>query len=171
MPYSFDVHGPFLVPLDKIPAKKKKMQYFQVACNEKLDVFWEQNEMANEKGCYVFVNSVAGGVTPIYVGKTNVSFRNEIFTPHKRVLLNQFINTTSKKGLRVFFITPQSNADMKKIIDEIESYLIIQAKRANEELLNEKKTAPKWSIAGIYGETKIGKPSKAVSALKKSLKL
>ena len=170
MSYSFDVHGPFSVPLDKIPAKKGKVQYFQVACKEKINAFWEQCGMADEKGCYVFVNSVAGGSTPIYVGKTNVSFKNEIFAPHKRVLLNQFINTTSKKGLRVFFITPQSNAEMKKIIDGIESYLIIQAKRANEDLLNEKKTTPKWSIAGIYGESKIGKPSKAVSELKKSLK-
>lgn len=48
---------------------------------------------------------------------------------------------------------------------------IIQAKRANEDLLNEKNTSPKWSIPGIYGANKIGKPSMATRMLKKSLNL
>ncbi|MBO4829156.1 MAG: hypothetical protein J5534_06940 [Fibrobacter sp.] len=171
MSVSFDVYGPFEVPYDRTPAKNGKKQYFEIPCKENLTPFWENCGMAEETGCYVFVNIVTSGSTPVYVGKTNNSFKNEIFASHKRVLLNKFLNTTSKKGLHVFFITTSSKADVEDIIGDIESYLIIQAKRANENLLNEKNTTPKWSISGIYGESKIGKPTMAARMLKKSLKL
>lgn len=167
MSQSFDVYGPYRVPVKKTQGKKA---YFEIEDNEGLSSFWEECGMADRKGCYVFVNSVTIGSKPIYVGKTNNNFKNEIFGSHKRVLLNKFLNTASKKGLHVFFITSKSKANLECVIDEIESYLIIQAKRANEDLLNEKKTTPKWSIAGIYGETKIGKPTKSVTELKKSMK-
>jgi len=85
--------------------------------------------------------------------------------------LNKFLNTASKRKLQVFFITTKESGRFDEIISDIESYLIIQAKRANENLLNEKNTTPKWSISGIYGESKIGKPSMAARMLKKSLKL
>lgn len=163
----FDVCGPFEVPLDKISAKNGKSRYFQVSRKEKLEAFWDECDMGDEKGCYVFVNCS----TPVYVGKTNVSFKKEIFTSHKRVLLNKFLNTTSKKKLQVFFITTKESGRFDEIIGDIESYLIIQAKRANEKLLNEKNTTPKWSIPGIYGANKIGKPSMSARMLKKSLKL
>ena len=171
MSVSFDVHGPFMVPYDKIPAKNGKKQYFEIPCKENLAAFWKNCGMAERTGCYVFVNIVTSGSTPVYVGKTNNSFKNEIFASHERVLLNKFLNTASKKGLHVFFITTSSKACVEDIIGDIESYLIVQAKRANEDLLNEKNTTPKWSIPGIYGETKIGKPSMAVRKLKSSLKL
>lgn len=167
MSVSFDVHGPYEVPFDKISVKNRKSQYFQVPCNEDLDAFWKKCDMGEKKGCYVFVN----GSTPVYVGMTNVSFRQEIFMPHKRVLLNKLLNTASKRKLQVYFITTEERGRFDEIIGDIESYLIIQAKRANEKLLNEKNTTPKWSIPGIYGETKIGKPSMAARMLKKSLKL
>ena len=167
MSVSFDVHGPYEVPIDKIPAKNGKSWYFQVSSKEKLETFWDECKKGDEKGCYVFVN----GSTPVYVGMTNVSFRQEIFMPHKRVLLNKFLNTAFKRKLQVYFITTEERGRFDEIIGDIESYLIIQAKRANEKLLNEKNTTPKWSIPGIYGETKIGKPSMAARMLKKSLKL
>ena len=167
MSVSFDVYGPFKVPFDEISAKNGKSKYFQVSSKEKLEAFWKDSEKGDEKGCYVFVN----GSTPIYAGKTNVSFKKEIFTSHKRVLLNKFLNTASKRKLLVFFITSKESGRLDEIIGEIEDYLIIQAKRANEDLLNEKNTTPKWSIPGIYGANKIGKPSMAARLLKKSLKL
>lgn len=167
MSVAFDVHGPYEVPVDTISAKNGKSKYYEVSCKENLDAFWEDCGKGDKKGCYVFVN----GSTPVYVGMTNASFRQEIFTSHKRVLLNKFLNTASKRKLQVFFITTEERGRFDEIIGEIESCLIIQAKRANENLLNEKNTIPKWSIPGIYGETKIGKPSMAARMLKKSLKL
>lgn len=151
------------------PAKPKVRDYIfaKFLANEDLDAFWKKCDMGEKKGCYVFVN----GSTPVYVGMTNVSFRQEIFMPHKRVLLNKLLNTASKRKLQVYFITTEERGRFDEIIGEIEAYLIIQAKRANEKLLNEKNTAPKWSIPGIYGETKIGKPSMAARMLKKNLKL
>lgn len=163
----FDVHGPYKVPVDGDSVKNGKSQYFQVSSKENLEKFWDGCEKGDEKGCYVFVN----GSTPVYVGKTNASFRQEIFASHKRVLLNKLLNTASKRKLQVYFITTEERGRFDEIIGEIEAYLIIQAKRANEKLLNEKNTIPKWSIPGIYGETKIGKPSMAARMLKKSLKL
>ena len=85
--------------------------------------------------------------------------------------MNKLLNTASKRKLQVYFITTVERGRFDEIIGEIEAYLIIQAKRANENLLNEKNTTPKWSISGIYGESKIGKPSMAARMLKKSLKL
>lgn len=167
MSVPFDVYGPFKVPFDGDPAKNGKSQYFQVSSKENLEKFWDGCEKGDEKGCYVFVN----GSTPVYVGKTNASFRQEIFASHKRVLLDKLLNTVSKKNLQVFFITTKESGRFDEIIGDIESYLIIQAKRANEKLLNEKNTTPKWSIPGIYGENKIGKPTMAARKLKKSLKL
>lgn len=167
MSVSFDVYGPFKVPFDEISAKNGKSKYFQVSSKNGLEIFWKECEMGDEKGCYVFVN----GSTPVYVGKTNASFRQEIFASHKRVLLNKLLNTVPKKNLQVYFITTEERGRFDEIIGDIESYLIIQAKRANENLLNEKNTTPKWSVPGIYGETKIGKPSMAARMLKKSLKL
>lgn len=166
MSVSFNVYGPYEVPVDRVSAKKGKSKYFEVSSKEKLDAFWEKNGMEDKKGCYVFVN----GSTPVYVGKTNASFRQEIFASHKRVLLNKLLNTVSKKNLQVFFIMTKESGRFDEIIGDIESYLIIQAKRANENLLNEKNTTPKWSIPGIYGESKIGKPTMAARMLKKSLK-
>ena len=165
MAHSFNVYGPYKIPVKTIKAKKP---YFEIEQKDALNDFWEKCNMADKKGCNVFVNIVAASSTPIYVGKTNNSFKNEIFTPHKRVLLNKFLNTAFKKGLHVFFISSDSKADLTTTIEEIETYLIIQAKRANENLLNEKKTTPKWSITGIYGESKIGKPTKSVSELKRA---
>lgn len=167
MSISFNVYGPYKVPVDGDSAKKGKSQYFQVSSKENLANFWDECDMGDEKGCYVFVNFS----TPVYVGKTNVSFKKEIFTSHKRVLLNKCLNTATKRKLQVFFITTEESGRLDEIIGEIESYLIIQAKRANEKLLNEKNTTPKWSIPGIYGANKIGKPSMATRMLKKSLKL
>ncbi len=167
MSISFNVYGPYKVPVDGGSAKKGKSQYFQVSSKENLANFWDECDMGDEKGCYVFVNFS----TPVYVGKTNVCFKKEIFASHKRVLLNKCLNTASKRKLQVFFITTEESGRLDEIIGEIESYLIIQAKRANEDLLNEKNTSPKWSIPGIYGANKIGKPSMAARKLKKSLKL
>lgn len=163
----FDVFGPYEVPVDRISAKNGKSWYFQVSTKEELETFWKDCQKGDEKGCYVFVNFS----TPVYVGKTNVSFKKEIFTSHKRVLLNKCLNTASKRKLQVFFITTEESGRLDEIIGEIESYLIIQAKRANEDLLNEKNTSPKWSIPGIYGANTIGKPSMAARKLKRSLKL
>ena len=167
MSVSFDVYGPYEVPVDRLSAKNGKSWYFQVSSKERLEAFWDECAKGDEKGCYVFVN----GSTPVYVGKTNVSFKKEIFMSHKRVLLNRMLNTVSKRKLQVFFITTEESGRLDEIIGEIESYLIIQAKRANENLLNEKNTTPKWSIPGIYGANKIGKPSMAARKLKKSLKI
>ena len=167
MSVSFDVYGPFKVPCEGISAKNGKSKYYQISSKGELENFWKECEKGDEKGCYVFVN----GSSPVYVGKTNVSFKKEIFTSHKRVLLNKFLNTASKKKLLVFFVTSKESGRLDEIIGEIEDYLIIQAKRANEDLLNEKNTIPKWSIPGIYGANKIGKPSMAARLLRKSLKL
>lgn len=167
MSVSFNVYGPYKVPVDKVSAKNGKSWYFQVSSKENLEKFWKDCEKGDEKGCYVFVNCS----TPVYVGMTNVSFRQEIFTSHKRVLLNKLLNTASKRKLQVFFITTEESGCLDELICDIESYLIIQAKRANEKLLNEKNTTPKWSIPGIYGANKIGKPSMAARKLKKSLKI
>lgn len=165
---TLNVKGPFTVPL-----KKVKKRHFDGKCIEleKLDVFWSENGLGDARGCYIFVNEVGRGSTPIYVGQTKKSFSKECFEIHKKLKLNNFLADAGKTNLKLYFIVwPDCKVD-SKILDEIETYLILQAKNANSNLLNDRKTAPKWTIQGIAGKNSAGQPEKSVQNLKKCLNM
>ena len=168
MPFIFTVQGPFKVPTNsKIFRSKKKYTVNSTA-------FWEKEEtkkFENCKGCYVFANASGTGYTPIYVGKTNKTFKKECFQAHKKTKLDEYLKDVGKSSLYVFFVVLEG---LKKYLDEIdacETLLIQKCQKANPDILNERKLKEPFVIEGIYGNKKTGKPKSAVSKFKKCLNI
>ncbi len=163
-----NVKGPYTVPLKKV--KKRHFDGKEIDF-DMLDSFWSENGCAEQKGCYIFVNEVGRGSTPIYVGQTKKFFSKECFESHKILKLKDFLADAGKANLKLYFIVWPDCKVESKILDEIETYLILQAKNANSNLLNDRKTEPKWTIQGIAGKNSAGKPEKSVQNLKKCLNM
>jgi hypothetical protein len=111
------------------------------------------SKYADKKGCYVFANAVTRGSNPIYVGRTNKSFKNECFATAKKAMLNDFLAEASKTGLKIYFVVLEHRKDCYEEIDLCETLLIQKCKKANENLLNIKKLAEKFTIKSFHGDT------------------
>jgi hypothetical protein len=105
MPVNFTIHGPF-----DVPTKPKKIKGGKYSIQQLGDVgasLWKDKDFskyADKKGCYVFANAVTRGSNPIYVGRTNKSFKNECFATAKKAMLNDFLAEASKTGLKIYFV-------------------------------------------------------------------
>ncbi len=168
MTVNFIVNGPLKIPtISKIIRKKRKMFVDS-------STFWKNEqakEIASRKGCYIFASASGTGYTPLYVGKTNKSFKTECFQAHKKTKLDEFLKNVGKSSLWVFFIVLERTKDYMDEIDACESLLIQKCKRANPDLLNVRKLKEPFSIEGIHGTKNLGKPTLAVRKLKKCLNL
>ena len=136
--------------------------------------FWKDEnakKIANHKGCYVFANASGTGFTPIYVGKTNKSFKSECFQMHKKTKIDDYLKNMGKSSLQIFFIVLERAKEYFDEIDACESLLIQKCKKANPEILNVKKLKEPFTIEGIHGSKPIGKPTTAVSKFKKCLNI
>jgi hypothetical protein len=143
----FEVSKSFYVPCDS-------NKY--IRDDENIDKFWEEAYYFKEKqGCYVFAVRAARGYTPWYVGKTNKSFKEECFTDNKLVKYNNVLHPKNEKlhGKPViFFIAPPGGKKKvrKKIVNELETFLIRTAKFTNPKLMNKMNVKlPDWGIKGV----------------------
>ena len=164
----FSVQGPFKVPTDAKLFRGKRRYTVNSA------VFWENEEIgkfANCKGCYVFANASGTGFLPIYVGKTNKTFKKECFQAHKKTKLDEYLKDVGKSSLYVFFVVLENSKKYLDEIDSCETLLIQKCQKANPEILNERKLKEPFVIEGIYGNKKTGKPKSAVSKFKKCLNI
>lgn len=168
MSVNFTIHGPF-----PVPTKQKKIKdgttIKQLAANKE---FWNDPDVspfAESKGCYVFANAVGRGSKPVYVGKTNRSFKDECFSLHKQKLLNDFLSCCGKTGLQIFFVVlDKTRKDCQDEIEDCETFLIQNCKHVD--LLNTRKLAATFSITDCHGDSKSGgKPTDSVRAFKKCL--
>lgn len=172
MSVKFTIHGP--IP---VPTAPKKIKGGSVSISQLKDVnaaLWRSapfSEYANKKGCYVFANAVTRGSTPIYVGKTNTSFKDECFSIHKKAMLNDFLACATKTGLQIYFVVLNNRKSCPEEIDSCETLLIQKCKDANKNLLNVRKLSTTFSIEGIHGDKKPGKPTEDVSNFKKCLNI
>lgn len=154
MPVNFTIHGPF-----DVPTKLKKIKGGKYSIQQLGDVgasLWKDKDFskyADKKGCYVFANAVTRGSNPIYVGRTNKSFKNECFATAKKAMLNDFLAEASKTGLKIYFVVLEHRKDCFEEIDLCETLLIQKCKKANENLLNIKKLAEKFTIKSFHGDT------------------
>ncbi len=154
MPVNFTIHGPF-----DVPTKLKKIKGGKYSIQQLGDVgasLWKDKDFskyADKKGCYVFANAVTRGSNPIYVGRTNKSFKNECFATAKKAMLNDFLAEASKTGLKIYFVVLEHRKDCYEEIDLCETLLIQKCKKANENLLNIKKLAEKFTIKSFHGDT------------------
>ena len=154
MPVKFTIHGPF-----DVPTKPKKIKGGKITIRQLSDVgasLWKEkifSKYADKKGCYVFANAVTRGSTPIYVGRTNKSFKQECFATAKKAMLNDFLAGATKTGLQVYFVLLNNRKDCSDEIDLCETLLIQKCKKANPNLLNVKKLAEKFTIKSFHGDT------------------
>jgi hypothetical protein len=139
---------------------------FDVGCEKKLKgsvrqinqkhgkIFWdtEASHYATKQGCYVFALRVSKGFNPWYVGKTTKNFKQECFTYHNLQKYNEVL-FRGKRGNPVIFLVAHKDKNRvpKRVIDEMETFLIRYALYANPELKNKAKTKlPNWSIKGVF---------------------
>lgn len=164
---TFTVKGPF-----EVPVKKEKAG--RIITTEQAAELWKHHgTVQNDVGCYAFGFRAAKGLKPMYVSKATKSFKQEVFTEHKRNKYNEALAKQAKGTAILFFVTLDKTAGPvnKKAIDEAESFLILYGLVSNKNLLNDRKTTiESWSIKGVIRAGQ-GKPSQAAQDLKQCLGL
>lgn len=146
----FEVAGPFEMPIKRY--KKATL------CDEKrIPEFWEKcvsakgEALVDRNGCYIFCMR-RRNIVPYYVGKTWNGFSCETFGAYQLKRYHQVVHT---HGTPVFFfIHKKARANEGKVVRDailkLESYLIQECYRINQELLNIKgKKGSAWSINGV----------------------
>jgi hypothetical protein len=129
--------------------------------------------VSKKQGCYIFTLKAGLGFTPWYVGKTKNSMLNECMTDGKLKHYNEVLFEGKNGKPAMFFIVPSGNKKKvpTKIIGEIETFLIQNARIQNKKIKNKQKVKPpRWSIKGVVNNTK-GNPSKEAKVLKKLMGL
>jgi hypothetical protein len=173
----YEVYGPFWAPRAETEAT-----------GDALRAFWDGIEnmepgLPRAIGIYVFSTCHGEHFTPWYVGKTNAKsgFRGEIFQDHK---LNHYVSASQRKRgypaihliakvepVRYNFCRASKRSGRE--IDALETVMIGMAMRANPSVRNSKKA---WfnktcQVPGIMGDASVGRPSKAVVALRNTFRL
>lgn len=133
MPVKFEIDGPYEISRTKQPGGT-------LIQKENIAAFWEECDLAGERGCYVFGVRAGRGIMPGYVGKATKCFEQEVFTPHKLVKYRDYMAKT-KKGTPVMFfaVAPSGGGkSTEKAIGDCELELIFLARRTNPETVNER---------------------------------
>ena len=131
--------------------------------------FFEKEDfqsISNKQGCYVFALKAAQGFTPWYVGKTKISMINECMTDGKLIPYNEVLFRGLNGKPVMFFVVPPGDKKKipQKIIDEIETFLIRNARLKNDKLKNKQKIKPlQWSIKGVFNSARGGPETEAKS--------
>lgn len=130
-------------------------------------------------GCYIFSMRSGGGTLPWYVGKTEISFRQECFQPHKLRHYERIMRNNAKGTPQLTLIAnvtpggkpvkPSKNGHSQ--IEFLEKYLIMECLRRNDELVNSKNTAllRKIKVPGVVNPAR-GKPSTEAQELAKLIR-
>ncbi|WP_405326451.1 hypothetical protein [Fibrobacter sp.] len=164
----FEPIGPFEIPFEKRTRRIEKEHIQSFLENGEIQ---KKIDLLNTRGCYIFAIRAGKGFTPWYVGQAKKSFKQEIFTPHKKDIYNCVL-ANNKKGTPIMFLISSSkkNQLLEKEIKELESFLIFWARKANKNIKNQQNNKDTWGIAGVYNSD-IGKPSMASKNLKGLLNL
>lgn len=126
----------------------------------------EYGAISDKYGCYIFSTVWGAGSTPVYtpwyVGKTERTFNDEIFTPHKIDKLVELKEIRSRVGkLVVFLISPEPRQGRNNpaALDNMETFLIGACYKTNPMLLNRRKLPTSaWNIVGVTDLRGRGKP-------------
>ena len=136
-------------------------------------------------GVYVFARKHGRTYLPIYVGKSVNSFGAEIFNDSNRLTYNDAVMENNGKFF-VFLIIPTDiegcnnwNVADRTVsqrrsdeIDNIETFFIQKAAKANPKLKNkQKRKTPEWHIAGLVRKKKRGIKESSLSEFKKMMKM
>lgn len=171
----FKPFGPFEVKFGNMPGGKS-------IAKEHLKNFWtitdEPNKIKSAKGVYIFGMRVTQTILPCYIGMTNNSFEKECFTDRNIITYNgEIIRYKRKYKPFIFFLVYQQGKNIKiskKVIQELETYLINLAVEKNSELANTRgiKNIDRFEIVDIGGSGKgRGAPTKEGKFFKKMMGL
>lgn len=162
----FIVRGPY-----EIAAYKGKRGR-NISAFEGRSFFDTHEDLASERGCYVFATRAGRGYTPWYVGKATKSFRQECFTPHKLNKYNECLVDIARCTPVLFFVVARNARGVtgSNHIGEVEDFLIQTAISVNPNLLNVKGTRrEEWSIAGVIRSR--GRSSETAGLFKRMFKM
>lgn len=169
----FVVKGPYPLPFNE----KGMLD------NEKIAQFFGRGAVgfSSKHGVYVFAVKHGQAYLPYYVGKTEKSFKAEIFNPSNLRKYELVFRERNGKPV-MFLIVPSDEVELtvikdkkvsKKradIIKEIEEFFIQLSACVNPKLLNRQKAkGPKWSIKGVLN-TNQGRPDQDTSSFKSMFK-
>lgn len=151
--------------------------------NEEINHFFADaaNELMTKHGVYVFAVRHGQSYTPYYVGKTQNSFKAEVFnSSNKRQY--EAVNREHNGKTVIFLLVPSDEVNLSAkdvgrvsknrsaIIKEIEEYFIRLAACANPKLINTHKAkGPEWSIKGVLNADQ-GNPGKDACLFKSMFK-
>jgi hypothetical protein len=159
----FLIAGPYVIPFQWKPGGRAL----------EVKEFWGQSraleELAYERGCYVFAVRAGKGETPLYVGKATRSFKQECLNPgNVRKLLDGLAEYAKGTPVLYFVRHPaQRGKTNEKQIGEIENFLIQNASIRNPDVQNiHGREAPKWKIHGVIRSGQ-GKPTRAESTFRR----
>jgi hypothetical protein len=161
----FDVHGP-----RQIPTVQGHRGSRYIGPDQGPEFFVENDDLAQERGCYVFGMRSGGGITPWYVGKTTKSYESECFQPHKLVKYSEALHSGVGSPVLFFLVHPRGRGPPSKwAIEELETFLIQTAFTRNPKLLNKtKRGIVYWGIQGLL-RGRQGKPSDAARSFGEAL--
>jgi hypothetical protein len=118
----------------------------------------DDHGVAEKHGCYIFALRSSKGYIPWYVGQAARPLAKECMGSHQ-INKYQTVFANGHKGTPVmFFVCPEGTKKKvsRRIIDEVEDQLIMDAAKRNPDLLNiQGVKPPDWTIRGIlHGDGK-----------------
>ena len=165
---TFDVKGSFKVPMLRLKTGINVIDEDK----ERMSEFWDETEIRERKGCYVFAIKAAKGYTPIYVGRASTSrFDSEVFNARNLKNCNRALAERSKGALHVFLLPVRKTKGKlnRSHIALVEEYLIGHAARKNKDLINARLLpSDPWTITGLVNSGK-GQPPIQTQVLKRAL--
>jgi hypothetical protein len=127
-----------------------------------------EHGLASKNGCYIFALKAGKGYSPWYVGKATKSMKQECMALASMRHYNAVLANGDKGTPVMFFVVPEGakNKVGKNVCDDIETFLIQSAYKANPALRNIQKTkVPEWSIKGLVRSGQ-GRPTKTEESFK-----
>ncbi|HTQ12229.1 MAG TPA: hypothetical protein VMH86_00030 [Rhizomicrobium sp.] len=164
----FDVKGPFEVPTMKLDTGIRAIDEDRA----KIRKFWENTEIGDRHGCYVFAVWASRGYMPIYVGRATSS-RFDIEVLNDRNIKNCNLTLAGRRrGTLWVFLLPIRKTRGKinaNHISLVEEYLVGHAARKNKNLINTHLLPSNpWSITGLINSGQ-GQPPIGAQELKRAL--
>ncbi len=150
----FEPFGPFDMPVDGVHIDTELSKEFWQSVED------AQQGLQNAIGCYIFAIRAGRGTKPLYVGKTERSFRQEAWQPGKLLLFSKHLDSRKRGTPVLFLIAKQTSrgrfAKNSRSIKALEEMLIGTCLLRNHRLLNKKEINRflKIEVPGFMNESR-----------------
>ena len=178
----FDTFGPFYVQVNSDNEITGAQKSFWQQVREKEKYYdWEEKEIENARGVYVFGMEWGGNLKPWYVGQTvaKSGFYGEIFQKHKTDTYNEVINTKNGKPIMFLFplltreklVSKDYSDSTKSLVTWVEQMLFGLAIKKNPDCKNirDTKYLRNVRVNGVFGDPELGRPDAMVKDARRLL--